>query len=164
MAEKNEAPEVVADEVKGAPKAKFDFAKLNTLSVVSLATAVTGFGAVAGVITGHISLAQIKKTAESGRGMAIAGIAVGYAVIGFWILSTVFWAAAGIWSLGHLGGGMEGGYGFGGGFGDRDGDGGMRDHMNGGQMNGGQMNGGQGFQMPEMPGNMMTDGTTTQNN
>jgi hypothetical protein len=59
---------------------------------------------------------------------------------------------------------MEGGYGFGGGFGDRDGDGGMRDHMNGGQMNGGQMNGGQGFQMPEMPGNMMTDGTTTQNN
>ncbi len=157
MAEKNEAPEVVADEVIEAPKAKFDFAKLNTLSVVSLATAVTGFGAVAGVITGHISLAQIKKTAESGRGMAIAGIAVGYAVIGFWILSTVFWAAAGIWGLNHLGEGMQNGYGFGGGFGDRDG--GM-----GGQMNGGQVNGGQGFQMPEMPGNMMTDGTTTQNN
>jgi hypothetical protein len=161
MAEKNEAPEVVADEVKEAPKAKFDFAKLNTLSVVSLATAVTGFGAVAGVITGHISLAQIKKTAESGRGMAIAGIAVGYAVIGFWILSTVFWAAAGIWGLGHLGDmpGRNGEFGgLGGGFGDRDGDGGM-----GGHMNGGQMNGGQGFQMPEMPGNMMNDGTTQNN-
>lgn len=159
MAEKNEAPEVVADEVKEAPKAKFNFANLNTLSVVSLATAVTGFGAVAGVITGHISLAQLKKTAESGRGLAIAGIAVGYAVIGFWILSTVFWAAVGIWGLGHMGGsGMEGGYGFGGGFGDRDDDGGF-----GGHMNGGQMNGGQGFQMPEMPGNMMTDGTTQNN-
>ena len=155
MAEKNEAPEVVAEEVYEAPKAKFNFASLNTLSVVSLATAVTGFGAVAGVITGHISLAQIKKTAESGRGMAIAGIAVGYAVIGFWILSTVFWAAAGIWGLGHLGPGRNGEFeGFGGGFGDRDGDRGM----------GGHMNGGQGFQMPEIPGNMMTDGTTTQNN
>ena len=129
MAEKNEAPEVVADEVKEAPKAKFDFAKLNTLSVVSLATAVTGFGAVAGVITGHVSLKQLKESNESGRGLAIAGVVVGYVVIGFWVLSSIFWAAAGIWGLSRLDGmygndmnGMGGGFGFGFGPGDMDGD------------------------------------------
>lgn len=105
-----------------APKAKFDFTNLNTLAVVSAATAATGFGAVAAVITGHVSLSQIKKTGESGRGWAIAGIAAGYTVIGLWILSAVGVLAIGIWGARN---GMQfpGGHG---GFGmDRDGDGGF---------------------------------------
>ncbi|MEY4559019.1 MAG: hypothetical protein RLZ82_34, partial [Actinomycetota bacterium] len=48
-------------------KDKYDFTKLNTLAVVSLASALTGFGVVAAIITGHISLAQIKKTGQNGR-------------------------------------------------------------------------------------------------
>jgi len=78
-------------------KPKFDFTNLNTLAVVSLATAVTGFGAAAAVITGHISLAQIKKSQQGGRGMAIAGIVAGYTVFGLWILSTLGFIALGIW-------------------------------------------------------------------
>jgi peptidyl-prolyl cis-trans isomerase B (cyclophilin B) len=31
-----------------------------------------------GIIFGHISLSQIKRTGESGRGMAIAGLVIGY--------------------------------------------------------------------------------------
>ncbi|MEN9969844.1 MAG: hypothetical protein RLZZ229_52 [Actinomycetota bacterium] len=110
-------------------KKKFDFKNLNTLAVVSLASAVTGFGAVAGVITGHVSLKQLKESNESGRGLAIAGVVVGYVVIGFWVLSSIFWAAAGIWGLSRLDGmygndmnGMGGGFGFGFGPGDMDGD------------------------------------------
>lgn len=80
-----------------ATKAKYDFSKLNTLAVVSAATAATGFGAVAAVITGHVSLAQIKKTGENGRGWAIAGVAAGYTVIGLWILSTLGFIALGIY-------------------------------------------------------------------
>jgi hypothetical protein len=76
-------------EIKATDKAGFDFTKLNTLSVVSLATSVTGFGALAGVITGHIALSQIKKSNEGGRPLAIAGLVVGYAFIGFGIAATV---------------------------------------------------------------------------
>jgi hypothetical protein len=76
---KNEATPV-------APKKHFDYSSLNTLAVVSLATAVTGFGAVAGIITGHIALAQLKHSGQSGRGLAIAGLAVGYAGIALGLL------------------------------------------------------------------------------
>ena len=114
MAKKNEESvyEYDAKEAKPA-KAKFDFTALNTLAVVSLASAVTGFGAAAAVITGHISLAQIKKTNQSGRGLAIAGIAAGYTAIGLWILGSL-----GIIALGFLG--ARGGFPLGG-FGDHDG-------------------------------------------
>ena len=103
-----------------SPKAQYDFAKLNTLAVVSAATAATGFGAVAAVITGHVSLAQIKRTGENGRGWAIAGVAAGYTVIGLWILSTLGFIALSIYGA-RNGLPMPGGHG---GFGmDRDGDG-----------------------------------------
>ena len=52
-------------------------AKWNVLSIVSLATSVIGLGLV-GVITGHISLSQIKKTGEQGRVLAIIGLVLGY--------------------------------------------------------------------------------------
>jgi hypothetical protein len=74
-------------------KDKYDFTKLNTLAVVSLATALTGFGVVAGIITGHISLAQIKRTGENGRPLALAGIIIGYASIALWIIGSIFWTA-----------------------------------------------------------------------
>lgn len=115
----NEKPADQAPAPKAA-KPKFDFNSLNTLAVVSAATAATGFGAVAAVITGHVALSQIKRSGQSGRGWAIAGIAAGYTVIGLWILSTLGIIALGIYGArngmpfpgGHDGFGM-----------DRDGDG-----------------------------------------
>ncbi len=59
-------------------KSKFDFSKLNSLAVVSLASAVSGVGALMAVITGHIALAQIKQTEQSGRALAIVGLVLGY--------------------------------------------------------------------------------------
>jgi hypothetical protein len=59
-------------------KAKFDWRSLNTLSVVSLASALTGIGALMAIITGHVSLAQIKKSGENGRVLAIVGVVLGY--------------------------------------------------------------------------------------
>jgi hypothetical protein len=52
-------------------------ARTNVLAIVSLVTSILGFGLV-GVITGHIGLNQIKKTGEEGRGLAIAGLIIGY--------------------------------------------------------------------------------------
>jgi peptidyl-prolyl cis-trans isomerase B (cyclophilin B) len=52
-------------------------AKTNVLAIVSLVTSILGISLV-GVITGHIGLSQIKKTGESGRGLGIAGLIIGY--------------------------------------------------------------------------------------
>jgi uncharacterized protein with PQ loop repeat len=141
MADKTEKIEAAE-----APKAKahFDFTKLNTLAVVSLATAVSGFGAVAAVITGHISLAQLKKTHESGRGLALTGLILGYVGIGLWVIGGIGMAIARLF-IGHrygveFGGGnrhMQGGFG-----------GGMMGGFDGprGNDDGGMM--GNGWQLP----------------
>jgi len=56
-----------------------------------------GLGSIAGIITGHIALAQIRRANghTTGRGLAIAGLAVAYAGIVFYVLLTalVIWAA-----------------------------------------------------------------------
>jgi hypothetical protein len=102
-------------ETTSAPRARYDFTNLNTLSVVSLATSVTGFGAVAGIITGHIALAQLKQTKQAGRGLAIAGVATGYALIGLAIVGSI----ARICMMGRYG--TDFGPGFGGMMGNHDG-------------------------------------------
>ena len=84
MAAKNTQPEAVATE-----NTKFNFNSLNTLAVVSLATALTSIGAVAAVITGHIALAQLKTDGKSGRALALAGLIVGYSTIAFWIVAGI---------------------------------------------------------------------------
>lgn len=58
----------------------------NTLAIVSLVCSVAGFltyiSALAGVICGHIALGQMKRSGDfEGRGMALAGVIVGYVVI-----------------------------------------------------------------------------------
>lgn len=96
-------------EKEATPNNKFDFTKLNSLAVVSLATAVSGFGAVAGVITGHVALAQIKKTGQAGRPAALAGIIVGYVVLGSWIALGILGAVARFrgYEMGPMGGHMQ---------------------------------------------------------
>jgi hypothetical protein len=74
---------------------KFDFTKLNTLAVVSIATALTSIGAVAAIITGHVALTQIKKSGESGRGLALAGTIVGYVTLASWFLASIGFLIAG---------------------------------------------------------------------
>jgi hypothetical protein len=42
-----------------------------------------GLGSLLGVIFGHVALNQIKQRGESGRGLAIAGIVLGYLALAF---------------------------------------------------------------------------------
>lgn len=61
--------------------------RTNTLSVVSL---VTGFFcSIAAVITGHLALNQIKRTGETGRGLAIAGLVLGYLGIATTVVAVI---------------------------------------------------------------------------
>ncbi len=68
---------------------KFDFNELNTLAVVSLASALSLFGAPAAVITGHVALQQLKTSDQKGRWMALVGVVLGYVGIASAILFAV---------------------------------------------------------------------------
>lgn len=72
----------------------FDAApKTNTFAIVSLVASIaglfTGITFLVGIIFGHLSLSQIKKTAEGGRGMAIAGLVIGYVGLVIGIIVTI---------------------------------------------------------------------------
>ena len=55
--------------------------------ILSLLSFITFVTAIPGVVLGHLSLKQIRETAENGRGMAIAAITMGWVVIGLGILT-----------------------------------------------------------------------------
>lgn len=59
--------------------------KTNGMAIASLVSAFVPFffflGPVAAIVSGHIALEQIDKTKEGGRGMAVAGLILGYAEI-----------------------------------------------------------------------------------
>jgi hypothetical protein len=70
--------------------------KYNVLAIISLVSAF--FVSLAAIICGHIALSQIKKTGEKGRGLAIAGLVLGYAgiIIGaiVFVVLILAWIAA----------------------------------------------------------------------
>lgn len=81
--------------------------KTNVLAIVSLIASIVGLigilpiiGSIGAVVTGHISLHQLKTSGENGRGMALAGTIVGYVGLGLWIIgmivvfSLLAWAAS----------------------------------------------------------------------
>ena len=66
----------------------------NVLAIVSLITSLVGFS-LAGIITGHLSLSQLKTSGEQGHGLALAGTIIGYASIALGLLiALVFIVAA----------------------------------------------------------------------
>ncbi|WP_243075100.1 DUF4190 domain-containing protein [Microbacterium sp. SS28] len=79
----------------GAPPAT----KTNTLAVVSLISSLVGFfvipflGSITGIITGHMSLSQIKRTGEQGRGLGLAGTIVGWVGLVLAIIGTIILVA-----------------------------------------------------------------------
>lgn len=61
------------------PPEPFYRAPTNALAIAALASSLFGI-ALLGIILGHMALNKIKATGESGRGMAIAGLTLGYLV------------------------------------------------------------------------------------
>lgn len=82
-----------------APKARPN--STNVLAIVSLVSIIGIFtallGSVAGIVCGHIALIQIKQTKQKGRGLAIAGLIIGYlpfAVILYYIISFIVYSTS----------------------------------------------------------------------
>lgn len=70
----------------------------NTLAVASLVCAFVF--APLGIAFGHISLSQIKKSGEEGRGLAVAGLIISYVFTAFMVLVLV-WAVIVIIAVGR---------------------------------------------------------------
>jgi uncharacterized protein DUF4190 len=58
---------------------------VNTLAIVSLAAGIAGYvlphpfiGGLVAIITGHMARGQIRRTGESGSGLATIGLVLGY--------------------------------------------------------------------------------------
>jgi hypothetical protein len=60
----------------------------NTMAIASLVSSL--IVAPLGIVFGHISLSQIKRTGEEGKGLAIAGLVIGYLATGFAIIALIF--------------------------------------------------------------------------
>lgn len=70
----------------------------NTLAIISLVCSLAGLltwiSAIAGVVCGHIALGQMKRSGdETGRGMAVAGVILGYIISigGLALMILAFW-------------------------------------------------------------------------
>ncbi|WP_394613784.1 DUF4190 domain-containing protein [Lentzea sp. JNUCC 0626] len=70
--------------------------KPQTSAIVSLVLSIAGFvtcgvSSIVGVVFGHIAMGKIKRGEEEGHGLALAGIIVGYCVLGGWLLYLGFY-------------------------------------------------------------------------
>lgn len=61
----------------------------NTLAIIALIGSF--FISLVGVICGHIALKQIARTGEGGRGLALAGLIIGYVGIAIWVFVIIFY-------------------------------------------------------------------------
>jgi hypothetical protein len=60
---------------------------MNTLAILALVLSFVV--SIGGIVCGHLALAQIKRTGESGRELALAGLIVGYVFTGIGVLAVI---------------------------------------------------------------------------
>jgi hypothetical protein len=68
----------------------------NTLAILALVFAFVI--APGGIICGHIALGQIKRTGEGGKGLATAGLVIGYIFTGIFLLYIIGVIIFAIWA------------------------------------------------------------------
>ncbi|HET8927816.1 MAG TPA: DUF4190 domain-containing protein [Microbacterium sp.] len=73
--------------------------KYNVMAIVSFVSSLVGLfiipvvGQIVGIITGHISLGQLKTSGENGRGLALAGTIIGWVSLGLAIVGIILFFA-----------------------------------------------------------------------
>lgn len=82
------APQVAWPPVPATPQ------KTNDLAIASVVCGglgfMTGITAIPAIITGHMALSKIRQTGEDGRGLAVAGLAMGYTIVAGGLMMVLF--------------------------------------------------------------------------
>lgn len=81
-------------------------ASTNTYALISIILSFTV--PLAGIIFGHLALSQIKRTGDSGRGIALVGTIVGYASFALIALLLIFYVGMIFIMIGSLGAAFSG--------------------------------------------------------
>ena len=85
----------VPQPVVAMPVAYLPVRRTNGLAIASLVCSLLGLlcliPALLGVIFGHMSLSQIRQNGEDGRGLAVAGLVIGYVLLAITALFLVFY-------------------------------------------------------------------------
>jgi peptidyl-prolyl cis-trans isomerase B (cyclophilin B) len=63
--------------------------RTNVLAIVSFIAAF--FVPVAAIVTGHLAISQIRRTGEEGRGLAKAGVILGYIFTAVMVVFFIVW-------------------------------------------------------------------------
>lgn len=93
----NSAPGYPGGQAYAAP------APTNPLAITALIAGIAGFiilpfiGSLVAIITGHMALSKLKTSGEQGRGMALAGVIMGYVGIALGVLSLILLVA--LWGV-----------------------------------------------------------------
>ncbi|WP_307219355.1 DUF4190 domain-containing protein [Microbacterium sp. SORGH_AS_0888] len=86
-------PFAIAPAAPGSPQVAYVMipatSRTNTMAVMALVSAFVV--SLLGIIFGHIALAQIARTGESGRGLAVAGLVLGYIGVGLGAVVVLFY-------------------------------------------------------------------------
>jgi Domain of unknown function (DUF4190) len=65
--------------------------RTNVLAIISFVAAFVV--PIAAIVIGHISMSQLRTSGEQGRGLAIAGLVLGYVFTAFTVLFVILWFA-----------------------------------------------------------------------
>jgi hypothetical protein len=69
----------------------------NTLAILALVLGIVI--PIGGIICGHIALGQIKRTGEGGRGLAMAGLIIGYGLTALTLIFIIIYIAVIAWAI-----------------------------------------------------------------
>jgi peptidyl-prolyl cis-trans isomerase B (cyclophilin B) len=72
----------------------------NAMAIAALVSAFVV--APLGIVFGHIALSQLKRNDEDGRGLAIAGLVIGYVFTGMFVVLFVIWIAMMAWVVNEM--------------------------------------------------------------
>lgn len=84
----NQTPETPAAPAAPAQPIVTQAAPTNTLAIITIIAAFVF--PIAGIITGHIALKQLKTSGESGHALAKWGLILSYIFVGIWVLVMIF--------------------------------------------------------------------------
>lgn len=94
------APGAYAPPTSAMPVSYVDSSATSGLAVASLIVSILGFiwvlpviGSLVGAILGHVALSRIKTNGGGGRGLALAGVIVGWIGFGLAVLAVIAFAA-----------------------------------------------------------------------